>query len=100
VMKNELMENYTINYNLIILNMMGKKLLIVSAAIVLFLAGSVLGHKEAVDDEELAEKVVNEAVNQANQDEEFLENLKVGPIGPEVYTGPKDFAYCNLSQKI
>ena len=51
---------------------MGKKLLIVSAAIVLLLAGSVLGHKEAVDDEEFAQKVVNEAVNQANQDEEFL----------------------------
>ena len=38
---------------------MGKKLLIVSAAIVLLLAGSVLGHKEAVDDEALAQKVVN-----------------------------------------
>ena len=80
--------------------MMGKKSLIVSAAIVLFLAGSVLGHREAVDEEELAQKVVDQASNQANQDEEFLENLKVGPLGPEVYTGPKDFAYCNLSQKI
>ena len=54
------MEDYTINYNLIILNMMGKKLLIVSTAIVLFLAGSVLGHREAVDEEELAQKVVNQ----------------------------------------
>jgi hypothetical protein len=80
--------------------MMGKKSLIVSAAIVFFLAGSVLGHREAVDEEELAQKVVNQASNQANQDEEFLENLKVGPLGPEVYNGPKDFAYCNLSQKI
>ena len=77
--------------------MMGKKLLIVSTAIVLFLAGSVLGHREAVDEEELAQKVVNQESNQANQDEEFLENMRVGPIGPEVHTGPKDFAYCNLS---
>ena len=96
-MKNELMDDYTINYNLIILNMMGKKLIFLSAAIVLFLVGSVLGHREAVDEEELARKVVNQASSQANQDEEFLENLKVGPIGPEVYTGPKDFSYCNLS---
>jgi hypothetical protein len=48
--------------------MMGKKLLIVSAAIVLFLAGSVLGHTEAVDDKEAAQKVVHEAVNQPKQD--------------------------------
>jgi hypothetical protein len=76
-------------------------LLIVSTAIVLFLAGSVLGHREAVDEEELARKVVvNQESNQANQDDEFLENMRVGPIGPEVHTGPKDFAYCNLSQKI
>ena len=91
------MDDYTINYNLIVLNMMGKKLIFMSAAIVLFLVGSVLGHREAFDEEELARKVVNQASSQANQDEEFLENLKVGPIGPEVYAGPKDFSYCNLS---
>ena len=36
-------------------------MLIVSAAIVLFLAGSVFGHREAVDEEELAQKVTNQA---------------------------------------
>lgn len=75
--------------------MLKKRLLVVSAvmAALLFL-GEVKGHREAVDEEELASKVVEEAENVDARDEPFIENLKVGPIGPEVYTGPKDFNYC------
>ena len=75
-------------------------MLVVSAAIALLLIGQAQAHREIVDEEEQAQKIVNEAVNQENQEEPFIENLRIGPIGSEVYTGPKDFAYCNIIEKI
>lgn len=38
---------------------MKKKLLVLSATIAMVMVGSVMAHKEAVDEEELAQKVVN-----------------------------------------
>ena len=80
--------------------MMKKKMLVVSAAVALLLIGQVQAHREIVDEEEQAQKLVNDAVNKPTQEEPFIENLRIGPIGSEVYTGPKDFAYCNIIQKI
>ena len=75
-------------------------MLVVSAAIAMLLIGQAQAHREIVEDEEQPQKIVAEAVNQETQDEPFIENLRIGPIGSEVYSGPKDFAYCNIIEKI
>lgn len=76
--------------------MMKKKFLVTSAAIALLIIGQVQAHREAEDEEVKPQTINQEAASQVNEEEQFIENLRIGPIGSEVYTGPKDFAYCKI----
>jgi ligand-binding sensor protein len=80
--------------------MMKKRLIVVSAAIAMLMLGQQVMAHRAAEDEEQADKVIEQANDQANQDEPYIENFRVGPIGPEVHTGPKDFSYCKCLKDI
>ncbi len=73
---------------------MKKRFLVASAAIAMLLAVGVSAHKAAVDEDENASvpKIEDPTVTQS--EESYIENIQKPKEGEEVYTGPKDFAYC------